>query len=31
VALGAVLAAGASALLFSRIRGAQRLAPALRK
>jgi NAD(P)-dependent dehydrogenase (short-subunit alcohol dehydrogenase family) len=31
VAIGAALAAGASALLFSRIRGAQRLAPALRK
>ena len=31
VAIGAALAAGASALLFSRIRGVQRLAPALRK
>jgi len=31
VAIGAALAAGASALLVSRIRGAQRLAPALRK
>jgi hypothetical protein len=31
VAIGAVLAAGASALLFSSIRRAQRLAPALRK
>ena len=31
VAIGAALAAGASALLFSRIRGAQRLAPALRE
>src|SRR5829696_4081057 len=31
VAIGAALAAGASALLFSRMRGAQRLVPALRK
>src|SRR5215207_1849853 len=31
VAIGAALAAGASALLFSRIRGVQRLAPALRR